>query len=251
MPMAETSKQYKALTYVKGCLEFFYKEEDDILVAGDMFVYYEKGNPKKCLAPDVFVSFDVKNASEDRDTYKTWVEGTGLDVVFEILSETTWRKDVYEKAEIYNRLGVSEYFIFDPTGKLIQPALQGFFLDHGKPMPLNWYPNYPRSIQSLRLDLFVCMTDTGLRLFDPGEGEYMRTEQEEREDRLIEKARADSERDRADSEREDKLIEKARADSERERADSERVDKLREKARADALSARLKELEARLAQRDV
>ncbi len=34
---------------------------------------------------------------------------------FEILSEETWRKDVEEKPDLYARLGVHEYFAYDPN----------------------------------------------------------------------------------------------------------------------------------------
>src|SRR5262245_24029176 len=39
-------------------------------VAGNLFIYYEEGNPAAAIAPDVFVIFGVPQT--DRRTYKIW-----------------------------------------------------------------------------------------------------------------------------------------------------------------------------------
>jgi hypothetical protein len=36
-------------------------------------------------------------------------------VVFEVLSSETWKKDLEEKPAIYGRLGVQEYYVYDPN----------------------------------------------------------------------------------------------------------------------------------------
>src|SRR5689334_23739229 len=38
-------------------------------------------------------------------------------VVFEVASEKTWESDLYDKRDVYQRVGVSEYFLFDPEGR--------------------------------------------------------------------------------------------------------------------------------------
>jgi hypothetical protein len=46
-------------------------------------------------------------------------------MVFEIASKTTYRKDDRIKAGLYQRLGVQEYFQYDPVGDCFQPRLRG------------------------------------------------------------------------------------------------------------------------------
>ena len=41
-----------------------------------------------------------------------------------------------EKKKLYERLGVEEYFLFDPFGEYLRPRLQGFRLEDGRYQPL-------------------------------------------------------------------------------------------------------------------
>ncbi len=66
---------------------------------------------------------------QDRRTYKIWVEGKAPDMVIETTSRRTRRKDMRIKPELYARLGVKEYFLFDPLGEYLDPPLQGYRLD--------------------------------------------------------------------------------------------------------------------------
>ncbi len=47
------------------------------------------------------------------------------DLVVEILSPSTSRKDQHEKYSLYERSGVKEYWVVDPTGKWIQQYVLG------------------------------------------------------------------------------------------------------------------------------
>ena len=50
-----------------------------------------------------------------RRSFFTWRENGAVPaVVFEIASQSTWRKDLTGKRRMYERRGVREYFIFDP-----------------------------------------------------------------------------------------------------------------------------------------
>jgi Uma2 family endonuclease len=66
------------------------------------------------VAPDIAV---IKGVALDPEL-KSWrVQSTGPapHVVFEILSAETWKKDLQEKPDLYARLGVQEYFAYDPN----------------------------------------------------------------------------------------------------------------------------------------
>ena len=93
-------------------------------------MYYEQGNPKKFVVPDVFVVKDL--APGDRRVYKLWVEGKPPSAVIEVTSRKTKKKDTVIKPPVYAQLGVNEYFMFDPTQDYLHPPLQGHRLVAGE-----------------------------------------------------------------------------------------------------------------------
>lgn len=112
--------------------------ETTAYVAGNLFVYYEEGEPASEVAPDVFVIFGVPQ--QNRRTYKTWEhEGKTPDMVIELTSSKTRYVDLGEKRVRYAELGVQEYYLFDPHGDYLNPRLRGYQLVDGEliPMPGN------------------------------------------------------------------------------------------------------------------
>jgi Putative restriction endonuclease len=63
-----------------------------------------------------------------RDNYKIWEEGQVPSVIFEMTSPGTRSKDDVEKKNLYESLGVSEYWQFDPRGEWIPEKLRGYRL---------------------------------------------------------------------------------------------------------------------------
>ena len=57
-----------------------------------------------------------------------WEEGHVPSVIFEMTSLDTRRKDDVEKKDLYQSLGVTEYWQFDPLGEWIPEKLRGFRL---------------------------------------------------------------------------------------------------------------------------
>ena len=80
-------------------------------VGADQFVYFDASNPRRCLAPDGFVTLGVTD--HDFDSYKVWEEGTP-DVAFEVLSpsDSPERWTFEEKLLRYHALGVRELVTF-------------------------------------------------------------------------------------------------------------------------------------------
>jgi hypothetical protein len=80
-------------------------------VGADQFVYFDAANPRRCLAPDAFVTLGVPD--HDFDSYLVWEEGTP-DVAFEVLSpsDTPERWTFEEKLRRYHALGVRELVTF-------------------------------------------------------------------------------------------------------------------------------------------
>ena len=58
-PIAETQVHRDAIIDTIQMLEDRYADRPDVHVGGNLLLYYEEGNPRKRLAPDVFVVFGV------------------------------------------------------------------------------------------------------------------------------------------------------------------------------------------------
>ena len=144
-------------------------------IAADMFWYWEEGQPKSCVAPDVMV---VKGVGRSyRRSFFTWREGGAVPcVVFEMASENTWREDLGKKRRLYERLGVREYIMFDPEGEYLRPRLMGFRLVEGHYELIE--PDADDRLRSEELGLGMKAEGLMLRLFDGTTGDPVPTRQE-------------------------------------------------------------------------
>ena len=194
-PMAETDVHRNLLSGLVFTLTSFFSDTPDVYVSGNLLIYYVEGDPRKRVAPDVFVVRGVGN--HQRRIYKLWEEGHPPDVVIELSSRQTWREDLQEKWRLYEQLGVHEYFIFDPEYDYLDTPLVGYRLHaEGRYAPLEVENNCLHS-EALHLDL----VDTGetLRLRDPRTGGFLPMPIEEVEARR--QAEAEVARLRAEIER--------------------------------------------------
>ena len=122
-PMAENDAQRNAIMYGVGALARHFRDRRDVYVSGDLLIYYVEGNPRVSIAPDVFVVFGVEK--RERLNYKLWEEGRAPSFVLEVASPSTWREDLGPKRSVYARLGVREYWQYDPFGEHLPARLQG------------------------------------------------------------------------------------------------------------------------------
>ncbi len=178
-PMAESDFQRKPLMYMVEALDLYFEDRPDVYVSGNLLIYYEEGNPRASVAPDVFVVFGVPK--RERPIYQIWREGKSPDVVIEITSRTTRYKDQVEKAKLYSRLGVKEYFQYDPTGDYLQPALRVRWLDQDgsyQELQLDQLSDETLVLESQLLGVELHLKGNRLRLFDPTRQDYLRTYQE-------------------------------------------------------------------------
>ena len=128
--MAETDDQGIPLMYAVTGLRDYFRRRPDVYVSGNLLIYYEEGNVHASVSPDVFVVFGVPNHT--RPIYKVWEEGKSPDFVMEITSRHTRHKDQGAKRELYESLGVQEYWQYDPTGEYLKPPLRGMRLVGGE-----------------------------------------------------------------------------------------------------------------------
>jgi Uma2 family endonuclease len=129
-PMADNTKQFQWITVIKTNLDWLFRDEEMVFVAGDLLWYPIEGNPKYRVAPDVMVVFGRPKG--DRGSYKQWLEDNIVpQVVFEILSPGNTEGEMERKLQIYARCGVEEYYIYDPDLNQLKGYQRSddFFLD--------------------------------------------------------------------------------------------------------------------------
>ena len=235
-PMAETDWQAIPLMYAVTGLRDHFRHRDDVYVSGNLLIYYEEGNAHASVAPDVFVVMGVPNHT--RPIYKLWEEAKGPDFVLEITSRSTRARDATEKRDLYERrLGVAEYWRYDPTGDYLEPPLNGLRMAGGRYEALTpeRLADGTLSMYSGVLSLEMRIEGGELRFFDPKTGQYLLTLTE-----------SNAARQRAEQERQ-------RAEQERQRAaaalDSAEARLMQEAEARRAAEARVAELEALLNRR--
>mgnify|MGYP005844764735 CR=1 FL=1 len=173
-PMAETDIHRQEMMDTIATLTEYFRERADVYVAGNLLLYYKEGYPKKCVAPDVFVVFGIERKL--RRTYKLWEERVAPQVVFEISSASTRQDDLGHKRQLYTRLGVAEYFLYDPLGEYLQPPLQGLRLHEGiyAPIPTEADGSLVSQVLGMRVmieadRLRLVEATSGTRLLRPAE----------------------------------------------------------------------------------
>jgi Uma2 family endonuclease len=161
--MGETDRHRLLIIALTETLIAWYESQRRVYVSGNLLLFYEEGNRRRHVSPDVLVVKGVEN--RERPNYLLWEEGKGPDLVIEITSSSTRREDLHDKFQLYqDTLRVKEYFLFDPLGDYLSPPLQGFRLRQGVYRPIRPVAGRLPS-QVVRLHLESSGQD--LWLFDP------------------------------------------------------------------------------------
>jgi Uma2 family endonuclease len=118
-PMGETVLHRKLLNDLVYTLTHWLAGRSDGHVSGNLFIYYVKGEPHQVVCPDVFVVF----GSHKRlvNIYQTWSDGPFPQLIIELLSRSMRTEDEGPKRKLYERLGVLEYYLFDPHFDPLDP----------------------------------------------------------------------------------------------------------------------------------
>jgi Uma2 family endonuclease len=75
--------------------------------------YQTSDEHERPLVPDIAIIKGI--ATSDARSYRVGVYGPPPQVVFEIASAETWKNDLQEKPGAYARMGVDEYYAYDPN----------------------------------------------------------------------------------------------------------------------------------------
>ena len=128
-PIVDTVEQRRAMEYAGIVLRSHFADQEDVTVGVDLGLFYlpedERGGvpiiggrqdtPARyapLVVPDVMVAFGVQRRRFG-GSYQTWNMGKVPDFVLEVASTNTWKQDYARKRDLYERLGVREYFVYD------------------------------------------------------------------------------------------------------------------------------------------
>jgi Uma2 family endonuclease len=261
-PMAENDICRDLAYYCTDALGHRYANDPLVYVAGNNFIYYKEGYPRQCISPDVYVVFGAEK--RPRRSYMAWKENGILpQVVIEITSASTWVEDERKRPR-YARMGVREYFQFDPHAEYLYPTLQGQRLVEGRYQPIRAelapvlrgpflreareaHPDdrrFPLCLHSEVLGLYLVREGEWMRFYDVTTGQPLLSNQERAE--TAAEARAEAER-RAETAAEAREEAERRAQTAVEaHAEAERRAQTAAEAREEAERRAETEAEARL-----
>jgi Uma2 family endonuclease len=248
-PLAETEVHILAIIDFIATLRFHYRSQRDIYVIGNMFLYYEEGNPQARKAPDLMVVKGV-DTSQPRRIFKVWEEKVVPSVIIEFTSKSTCEEDQGDKKALYAGLGVHEYFLFDPLHEYLDEPFEGYRLIGQKYVRME--AASAGGLVSEELGLRLLPEEGLLRLYDLKKGERLLAPQEwydvarkaqeqaRQEMKRAEKAEilAQQHQQRAEKEKQRAEKEKQRAEKEKERADNAEAEAARLRALLDKLQSK-------------
>jgi len=257
-PMADNAWQFDWISMLKWELEYLFRHNPDVLVAGDMFWYPLAEDKGEKLAPDVFVAFGRPKFR--RDSYMQWMEGgQPPQVVIEVLSPSNKPDEMKKKREFYEKYGVEEYYIFDTY--VSNHSVEGWIRQQGKLVPIENIEGWV----SPRLNIRIEIEDEEVWVFHPNGDRFLGPGEKsirlEAAEQLLSEREEDLENERHarqeqfslwQEERQKRREESKRADRERalreqetQRADQERALREQERGLREQITQRAEQAEAR------
>ena len=252
-PLPDGMYQYPVFAEIFGILDTHLNTLGDrhsIFRSSNTFICYDRNNLNVRVGPDFYVAFDVDApAIMERLMYLPWEAGKPPDFVLEVGSPSTGREDIGSKREIYARIGIREYWRFDPSGGDHYGApLVGEELIDGeyRHTQLNTEPDGILKGYSPLLRISLCWQEGMLTFYDHQSGSYLRNLPDTRADLQAEQtARQLEQAARQEAEAARLLEQAARQEAEAARQDAEAARQDAEAARQRA-EARVRQLKDEL-----
>ena len=185
MPLADGFEQEEYYVYARSLIRARFIDVEGAVVSGNTFIYYVKGDPNSWVAPDCYVALNVSAyglASIKRfNTYRVWEVGKVPDFALEIASRSTATNDLGDKRALYARLGIGEYWRYDPTGgRYYGEPLVGERLVDGEYRRFELMQERGGGVRchSPALNLDFVWDGEGLRIYDPVGMRWLQTLEE-------------------------------------------------------------------------
>ena len=119
LPMAENTIQFEWILKLFYGIEGWFRNDQNVFVAGDLFWYPVEGNPAIRTAPDLMVAFGRPKGP--RRSYLQWEEGgIAPQVVMEIRSPINTDAHMNILFDFYQTHRVEEYYLYDPDRNLLE-----------------------------------------------------------------------------------------------------------------------------------
>ena len=135
--------QSNAIKQALAALDHLPESEEFTYIDSNLPIRFAPDDLRISIAPDYYRSrgVDVSRIRDDTG-YNLWEIGKPPEWVLEVASRSTYRRDLYDKPGIYAGIGVSELWMFDPTGgELYGQPLLGYRLVDGEYVPIDISPN--------------------------------------------------------------------------------------------------------------
>ena len=209
-PRIPDMQQELQLRGIATALALYFKKRDDVIVAGLGYLRHDATNESERYAPDCVVAFGVDPAAiVARNGYVISEVGKPPDLVIEVASKSTGKRDYTIKRDAYARYRAREYWRSDESGgRWHDAALAGDTLVDGKYVPIEIIQDEDGRFwgYSAVLDLHVCWDDGRTRFYDAKTSRF-----------LPDYIEADDEREEAARERDEMAIERDSLAAENER----------------------------------
>ncbi len=237
----ELMQQMPFITLAMYLIQDFHADQDDVLVGSDGYLCRSAETYPDRYVPDLIFARvdDPDTVVSIQNGYIIDEVGKPPDFVLEVASPRTGRADYTTKREGYARLGVVEYWRFDPSGgEYHDQPLAGDLLVYGvyQPIELRHEPDGSIWGRSAALGLDIYWQEGHLRFYDYENGEFLPEYSEV-------KRRFDAAMEERDAEVSRRRGAESRAASAETQAASEAEARARAEAEVERLRERLRQLE--------
>ena len=129
--MSESDPQFHLILYLAEVLKWYYRYLTWYVTGNLELRHPSIRNSQHKIVPDVLVFKEISLTDKERRKLTSWDVATrgAPTVVFEISSRSTWAGDVQaglsQKRAIYGRIGVKEYWAYDPNDPAVWQNMGG------------------------------------------------------------------------------------------------------------------------------
>ena len=247
--LTQSFAHYAAVQDLIAVLEGLFDGET-VGIVSNVNVYQTDHEKEKPKSPDIAVVRGLvleERTSANNPSYWIGEDGPPPFVAFEIASKETWQNDLETKPEIYLKMGILEYFTFDPNDPSVwtgnwreENRLVGWQLDpiSGKYHKLK--KDVAGRLWSEQLQSWLIVEGHHLRLYTRDGQRRLTGLEVQTQHAILEHARAEAQAQQA-------ALERARAGAQAQRADAQAQQAALEHARADAQTQRAEAAEQQAA----